>query len=402
MVASFRSINGFETGGLEESHATQGAPSVQSTIKRSGGYALELAPAATQAWYDAYNIAFNQSSGLSDTIIGFSLRLTDTTPGAQFSFYEARGTAGGGKVLSWGLRLETDGDLVLLDEVGAAAATATAPFTADTHHFIEIFYNTVSADSVTFKIYVDGTQVINVSGVNADADSLVFSRFQGADSTAGNPTVYIDDFYTLSTITDENDKLGNFVVLNYQTTDEDATDLGDALENGTWALVSETPVNEGTSNDAGYTSTPKAGGTQTDSGARPGPSGDTRITGTPTIKAALWIHRLLRGTGAASTHQKRYGNSGDGMTDTTVTLTTSYQNFGTFSEAATVIPTASEYFQHGFNVSGAQDITCAEIWAMLGFVPGSAFTAAMAAAFETQHVPALHLRGWKAIGYDNG
>ena len=61
----------------------------------------------------------------------------------------------------------------------------------------------------------------------------------------------------------------------YQNTVEDATDQGDALANGTWALVSETPLNEGTSNDAQYVDTGNlTGSTICDEGTRAGPSGD--------------------------------------------------------------------------------------------------------------------------------
>ena len=394
MALTLNNFVGFETQGLEEASATVGSPTIVTAVNRTGAASIEVGSG------DEYSIPW-VASGVTDAgsgyVFGFGLRRNSNV--ANIQVLQILDDAGGG---IFSVATDTSGNLIIRDAVATQLGTATHVLSNDTFYFV-VVYAQLNSASAAWEWFVDN--VSKESGTGADlTDGNAFGSSSSVLRLSSGSTLVMnfDDVYILSGATSAADRFGNFGILTYQTTDGAQTDLGDMLEDGNWGLVSETPVNEGVLNDAGYAGTPKAGGTQTDSGTRLGPSGDSRITGTPTIKGAKWIHRLKRGTGGGSTHQKRYGNSGDGMTDTTVTLTTSYANFFTLSEAGTIVPTASEYFQQGFNVTGAQDITCAEIWAMLGFVPGSAYTDAMASAFETQHVPALHLRGWKAVGYDNG
>ena len=365
MALTLNNFVGFETGGGEEAVATVGTPEYETGVVRTGGRSLNLNTAV-----EAYSIPWvsNVTDAGSGYIFGFGFLRAITSSSA--AHVQVLDDAGG---VIFSVEADSSERLIIKDANGAQLGTATHTLALDTWAYIEVYAQLNNA-SAAWEWFVDN--VSKESGTGADlTDGNAFGssssalKLLGGTEGSGANTTFFDDVYILSGATSAADRYGDFAVLAYQTTDGTSTDLGDALENGTWALVSETPVNEGTSNDAGYAGTPKTGGTQTDSGTRLGPSGDTRITGTPTVKGAKWIHRLHRGTGGGTTHQKRYGNSGDGMTNTTVTLSTSYANFETLSEAATVVPTLTEYFQQGFNVTGAQEITCAEIWGMLGFVP---------------------------------
>jgi len=66
------------------------------------------------------------------------------------------------------------------------------------------------------------------------------------------------------------------------------------------------------------------------------------------------------------------------MTDAAGTLTTAFANYVVVSESATIVPLTTESFQYGMRTAGAQDITAADIWAMIANVtaaaPGSGVT----------------------------
>ena len=53
------------------------------------------------------------------------------------------------------------------------------------------------------------------------------------------------------------------------------------------------------------------------------------------------------------------------------TLTTAYVTYSRISEDPVLVPSATEHFAQGFRTDGAQDIDCAEMWAMILHVPSS-------------------------------
>ena len=369
MALILRRICGFETGGLEQAVAVTGTPSVQGTTVKNGTWALNCSPAATVEEF----ILASDFSGL-DLLIGFWFQTADVTPAANIDFFKEGDT---GSNINIAIRLKTDGDIAILDSVGTEVATGTPSLTNSQWHFIEIiFAPTGSGDA---EVIIDGSSVVSATAEDfLSGGSFGKLYFRGADNTGGNPEVYFDDIYDYTGATGT-DVLGDFVVKAYQNTAEDATDQGDTLADGTWALVSETPGNSGTSNDAFYENTGNlTGSTIMDEGTRAGPSGDSDITGA-TIKAAEFIGTYKRGTGGGRTHSMLTGSdetvSGFPQATTTIVLTTNYVVHTRFVAAGVVeVPTTSDFFQMGFSKSATagQDIFCGDQWAMLGYVPAAA------------------------------
>ncbi len=95
-----------------------------------------------------------------------------------------------------------------------------------------------------------------------------------------------------------------------------------------------------------------------------------------TIKAAKFIFNLKRTNGSGTSMGYRFGNDGDGVTSSgniEGSLSTAYTTIEELSEAAGVVPTATEDFRIGLEAgttdTGGRDIFCSEAWAMLLHVP---------------------------------
>ena len=357
MALTLKNFYGWETAGLEEIGTSAGSPDpTETTIVRTGTYSLKCPGAATKASVNiAWSIGTNQVG-----VLGFGVYLKDVTPTNDIILASGVGV--------FSLVLEaTSGDLLLKDSADITVDTATAPFSVDIWYFVEVIIDNGTANT-TSEVFVDNSPVISGAG---DFNSILgFAKLQGSDTASED--VYFDDIYTLRDATDSSDRYGNFAVKGFQNTAEDATDQGDTLADGTWALVSETPGNSGTSNDASYVDTGNlTGSTIMDEGTRAGPSGDSDITGA-TIKGAKFISNLKRSAGGGREHKILYGNSGDGMTATAdLLLTVDYDIYEVISELGSIVPTESESFQMGFSKSATagQDILCGDQWAMLGYVP---------------------------------
>ena len=355
-------FTGFETGGLEEAKATTGSPSVQTANPRTGTYSLLLAGAVTPAVYDLDVLSIGGDPLLDDVIIGFGFRTNVVIPTNDTDFFIAINSLDGQNIR---LRLKAiTGDVDIIDANNAVAGTITAPFAANTQYFIEVYFEQL--DSGNAEVFINDVSKISLSGkdfLNGTRKSS-YLRFTG-DNVA-TQDIYIDDVYVLSFETAASARYTSSfnIPRAYQDTNGGAAEGGAALNVGTWANASETPVNE--TNVATYSASNVFGFTTTDSpSTRLGPTGGPTLG---TIKGAKWVHRLKRATGAGTTHFKRYGNSGDGISETIVTLTTSYVNYITVSESATEVPLATESFQYGMGTGGAQDISAAEIWAFIANV----------------------------------
>ena len=385
---------GFETGGLEETVASAGTPdATEETVVRFGIRSCKLAGAATSASIDIDTNVAGTTGSTTNHIVGFAFQTNDITPTTDVDILEAQ-TGAGGKPI--GLRFEaTTGDLIVLDNASNEVGTITAPFTVNTWHYIELWHENTSGAGANSdcEVFIDEISKITITNEDFDLGATIsFYRFTGGTTT--NEDIYIDDFYTLfdtAQISTSADVFGDFAVKGFQNTAEDATDQGDTLADGTWALVSETPGNSGTSNDASYVDTGNlTGSTIMDEGSRAGPSGDSDVTGA-TIKGAKFISNLKRGTGGGRTHTILHGNSGDGVTATAdLELTASYVIHEVLSELASIVPTESESFQMGFSKSATagQDIFCGDQWAMLGYVPASGPAAPIPSLVMAPYVPA--------------
>ena len=371
MALTSNNFIGFETGGLEEAGSTSGSPdATEATVVRSGIRALKL-PGGSSNRY-RYNIDDGIASAGNDHIIGFAFQFS-ANPTVRSKIFTGINAGGGSPPIA--ISLDTDRKLVVEDRNSFGRITSNTALTAGTYNFVELYWQNL--DSGNAELFIN-----NISeGTTSARDFLdavgVVNRYELlSNSTASEPDHFFDDAYVLTGATAASDRLGDAEVFMYQKTVEDATDQGDALADGTWALVSETPLNEGAANDAQYVDTGNlTGSTICDEGTRSGPSGDANVDGDSNIKAAKFIGRFKRGTGGGRVHSFLHGNSGDGVTASAdMGLSTAYATKIIVSEAASIVPLSTESFQHGFSKSATagQDIFCGDIWAMLLHVPTAA------------------------------
>ncbi len=368
MALTLNYLTGFETGGLEEVQAVSGGL-VTTTNPRTGDWSLELQEQGDSATFSCFDLV---ASAGGDYVLGFACAI-DSESGLRRTSVAVRDSSNNQiiKVLLqtgvgiWVLSIE--------DSMGIVVATDSSAANVDNvYNYFELYFQTGASASA--ELFMDDVSILNPTGEDFSGvpDNFIFQNVTWNNTNTG----FFDDYYFLSGAAAASDRYGDFAVKAYQSTDVGATDQGDTLADGTWALVSETPGNSGTSNDAQYqddTGPNLTGSTITDGGDRPGPSGDSDVTGA-TIKGAKYISNLMRGAGGGRTHTILHGNSGDGVTATAdLGLTTDFLIYEVLSESASIVPTESEFMQMGFSKSatGGQDIFCGDQWAMLGFVPAA-------------------------------
>lgn len=371
-VVQLNNFTGFETQGLEEFLSSSGTPTW--VAGRSGGAAIRFNGSANidVGWFHNFTSGVNGGDG---HVLGFALKADDKDPSnasAQIvSFSDSTGI-----FLALAI-LQTSSNIEIRDATGSVIRTITDPLTTSFKYFELYFEHSATG---TVELFIDGVS----QGEDINQDLTDGGTLTGSFRlTAGTGLDFMyDDVYLISGATVASDRFGDFAVKTYQNTAEDATDQGDALADGTWALVSETPGNEGTSNDAGYVDTGNlTGSTITDEGTRKGPNTDTDVTGA--IKGAKYISNLKRTTGADRAQTILYGNSGDGVVATAdLDLAVSYVIHEVLSQSGLIVPLASESFQMGFSKSATagQDVFCGDQWCMLGYVPAGVTDTPMVAA----------------------
>ena len=373
-MATIQNFGGVETGGLEDAESTTGSPNVQNTTVDVGQYALKLTAAATLAQV-RYDIRLDGGGASNDIIVGARIRHTDVTPANEISLISI--DDGNALNVHISLRLLTNGDIQFMNAAGTKIGSAVASgMSTDTWHTVEMRF--ARSDSGDAKAWIDGVEKLSVTGQDfldlnlGAANRLVFP---GYDDTAGNPDKFVDGWYAIDGVTADAERLGGVECFAYQKSDGGATELGDALDVGTWALLSETPGNETDPGNVGeYTvNAAKAGAMRTSTGSRSGPSGDANIDGDSNIKAMKGLYRAGRSGGSATTHTIRMGNSGDGSgsyLETNVTLTGAFATQAHLSEAATVVPLSTEWCEIGIKKSsGGRDFRGGDFWAMVLHVP---------------------------------
>jgi hypothetical protein len=366
MALEVNQLCGFETGGLEEAASSGGSPAASNLFARSGVYSLSMPGATSNPVYTITAYEEGTVSGGTGKIFGFGVRFNDLGPTIQVDFAEAYNL---GETAALRLRLATTGNLFrLVDANNSEVDTVANPFTVDTWHYIEVYFENVASGAA--NVFVDGTEVLTATATDFLSTSAWNVQNDGRVRLRGHGTatedMWVDDLYVLSGATAKTDRLGIHaeVLGAYQNDTEDATDQGSTLSNGAWSDVGETP---GTTAEADYVSSAAIGGyTICDEGNRAGPSGDAPGT----IKAAKYIARLKRTNGSSpTTLDQSLGNSVDGVShvNRAAALTTAYQNFFRLETAAGIMPTNSENFAHGMRQTGTggRDIFAEELWACL-------------------------------------
>ncbi len=275
MALTLNQTFGAETGGEEElSFAQAGVDGSEATIVRSGARSLKCS--ASGAWQIPWVDPSVTDAG-SAYIAGIAFR-TDNT--GLIELFGAMDDTGSGKIIN--VTMLAGGQLQLRDAAGSTLDSSVGTnYNDGAWHYIQVYAQLNSA-SGDWEWFIDG--VSEGSGSGADlTDGNGFggsgSLYQAGGGSDANP-IYYDDLQIFSGATAASDRLGGStldsmpqVLGAYQNTVEDATDQGDALADGTWALVGELPGNEGASNDAQYVDTGNlTGSTICDEGDRPGPA----------------------------------------------------------------------------------------------------------------------------------
>lgn len=373
MALTLNWISGAETGGLDEVASIFNTPSVDDIASRTGTFAFNCTNSADRFGFNPFSVGIAAAD--NNLIIGFAFRPKIADPNRVNSSMIRIGSSLG-TFLSVGHN--TNGDWEVRDASANLVGSAFTPgFTDATYSFIEVYVQ--HSDPGDIEVFVDGNSKFSASsqdftnGGNLD-NTAVFSFGGNDDDNTADEEVRYDDIYVLSGATAASDRYGDFAVKAFQSAHATNDDIGDPLADGEWDLVGETPLNEGTSNDAQYQDTGSlTGSTVCDDGARAGPSGDGDITGV-TIKGAKFVGRFKRGTGGGRVHSFLHGNDVDGVTASAdLGLETAYATKEIVSESASIVPLSTESFQYGFSkdATAGQDIFCGDIWAMLGYVPAA-------------------------------
>ncbi len=371
MAFTLNNLIGFETGGLEEANSINNAPIVQGSVVNTGAFALHFDNvSADQYFFEPFE---GQTSDAGDQYaIGFAFRTDDLTVSANYVLFRATGT--GSNQISLAVDAST-AELVLLDSTLTEVGRSTPTLSVDTWHYIEVYWE--NADPGVAEVFLDGVQVISVA---AEAFFLVaaFDTLVVEGTTANSHNIYFDDIYTASGLTAASELLGPSEVIPYRSNKASATpdDGGADLDIGQWVDVQTIPFSG--SIGAEYTASSAAGAVDTDdvggSAGTGGPATDNNITGP--INGVKAICRMERGGGGASAHFILLGNDGDGTTRS-ADLNPSNQpaNFFFVSEAATIVPTASEVLRIGFETTGAQDFECYDMLGQILHTPVAAISA---------------------------
>ena len=366
MVLELNQLVGGETEGLEETTASVGSVTAETTIVAPGGSraSFKMNGGATKPEISLNIIEPDTADQGNDLIFGLAFRTTFAGPTTTFEIFD---------VLFIGIELDAvAGTINLTDDSKAVVASALNAYSANTWHYLEL--RVTEADGGDFPggaaaIWLDGKEIMRVTSKNFLTSPQTVFDIRGTITVSED--VYIDDIYVLSGVTSDNERFGTLSIRSYQNTVEDATDIDDPLDSGTWGNMGDTPLNEGTSGT--YANENDEGGTIMDEGARPGPTSDSGLPAglkDANIKGASWLWRLRASVGGDT--RIKYGNSGDGFTNVTQAITTSFVNYRRTDDSEFRVPLTTEDFQMGTGMINATvRPECAEMWAMLAYVqPG--------------------------------
>ncbi len=368
-MATVHNCLSFETGGLEEADvSTQGAPEIGTTspTPKHGTYRLGLIGSTTTDQF-IFNVKPDGSDLDNNTFlnIGMYIQFNDVTPvDVQPYLIEVQTSAG---TLIGSLELTSGGDMEIRDANGTLQATATTPFTVDTWHLLEWVVE-ITATGLT-ELFIDGDSVASDPSGDYDAGGNEVGRIRLKGNSAASDNMYIDSLYIQDQAT-EPTILGDFEVRAYGPAGGTGfTTTGTAPALGAWADTDEIPFNN--ANKAEWQGTSDTFSAVADGSINSGPSGDSGIG---TIHGAKFITTWRRDGGAGSTHFMRFGNDVDTPLGETADLglTTGYLGYIVFSTAAGVVPLATENFEFGGRISGAQDMKLGDQIATLLFSPAAA------------------------------
>ena len=352
-------ISGFETGDLTEFISTAGSPTSATAAAKTGARGLRGTGG------DVATIGFVGSlTDGSPYIFGFWARMSDATPSSVADLANVQTSSAGTES---GIRINVSGQVKVVDATGGVTGTTT--ISDNTWYYFELFVDPDDAGDV--ELFIDGTSDLTDTGDYNQTSAVDRARLIGFSGATHTSNIDIDGFYLLEDVTDANDRCSVSSsrlceVFWFSGGPASVTpDSGNDLDTGQWDHLSEMPLNT-TGDTAEYSgSGALSGDVDTDDvgtgSCTGGPSGCAEIDGA--LIAANWLLYAERGTGGGTTHNMRWGNSVDTVTETAISLGTSPAMFRQASATASQMPTTSEYCSVGISKgSGARDYEPWEHW----------------------------------------
>lgn len=196
MANTPQNIIGFETGDINEAGTITGAfVTVQSTIKRSGSYALRINPGTGNTSY--YRVA-------SPSLAGLTTAITSSQIYCSFYFYyTTKATSGnaapifatntGSSANRMETRLTGDGTLAVYDASLNLQATGTTVLAVSTWYRIDVL--STAGASAAYELKINGST--ELSGTMDQSANANFYAVFGKTSNPGNQAVdyYYDDVW---------------------------------------------------------------------------------------------------------------------------------------------------------------------------------------------------------------
>lgn len=191
-------FTGFEAGNIEEIDGSSGTVSVQSSIKRTGAYALRVNPTLSGTGFGII---------ASLTGAGASTSANAATAYVRFGFYYATlpalfteeiFRARNGATLKASIRIDSAGKLNFYDSTNTLIATGATVLSASTWYRIEVKITT-SASTTDWEVKINGTSELlgsNFSAVNLLATNNTRWNFgKSVNSNTQSVDFYFDDIF---------------------------------------------------------------------------------------------------------------------------------------------------------------------------------------------------------------
>lgn len=188
MAAADLYFLGFETGDMSQQGAAGGTYSIQSTTKRSGGYALRINPTSSTAYI--YEGGVPNSNGqrastslnrTAETFFTFWFRVA-TLPSSTLSLFSVTDSLGGGAVIN--IRISSGGAVTL---VGTSTSSTVATLSLNTWYRFDLRVT----KNATSGLKIDGGTEQTVTAVNSTMAGWTFGTYLDSSNTYD---FFYDDF----------------------------------------------------------------------------------------------------------------------------------------------------------------------------------------------------------------
>jgi hypothetical protein len=358
---------GFGTGGTQECEAVSGTVDLVTTpTPRSGVYRLRLQATG--------QVRSNHTQGIRQLVA--ILRFNSITPAVANKFLSVTETVG----LAFELEQQTNGDVKVLNRLGATAATISSPFSVDTDHILRYSVDTFGEK---LRIWIDGVLKFTSDAIDIHDTSTAAGYTQFNNASGTGIIMYVDCALVggASSVDDAfpaDCRVETFRVkgtgASGNPTERGADNF--VTDGGNWAHLSEIPFSDTNKYTLTAAKTYIADCDSAD-GAGRGPSGSGKIGATDVLICGKWMGRFSRGNGATTTFTIHYGSSGDAPTTVellSLTTTPAFFSGGASAEqqpfTGALVPQYDEFATLGFQRSaGGRDFVVADFCMSIAFEP---------------------------------